>query len=359
MKRHPIEVLPQPPPRQERIAFGAGAKIIGFVILTALLVLAREVLLLAFFSVLIAFALSFPVRWISRVLPRGLAVVLSLLVVGGGLTALGFYMTPVLWEQVQSVKRQAPAAIHKLEGLYDKAVANGPVAELSKGTDMKEQVGGQAGKVIEAGLGAVFPAALGAVEGVFTLVLIIVLAAFLTYQPEVYLRGVRLLVPRSSEASFDEGLSRMGHGLRHWVAGIFTSMLIMGVVTGAGLKIAGIQNWLLLAILTCFGTFIPYLGAIASAVPGLLMGLSQSTHQFMYACIVYLGVHIVEGYIVQPLIMKRAVEIRPALLLLGQAVFGTLLGLFGVIVASPLLVCLQIGVTYFYVERKLGKTVAP
>jgi predicted PurR-regulated permease PerM len=176
------------------------------------------------------------------------------------------------------------------------------------------------------------------------------------HQPLVYLRGARLLVPKSAEEAFDEGAQRIARGLKHWIAGITVSMLIMGTCTAIGLKIAGIENWLLLGVLTALGTFIPYLGAICSAVPGVLMGLSQSPHHFFMACLVYLCIHIIEGYIVQPLVMKRAVEVRPALLLVGQTVFGVLLGLPGVVVASPLLVCLQIGIEYFYVERKLGKT---
>jgi predicted PurR-regulated permease PerM len=75
----------------------------------------------------------------------------------------------------------------------------------------------------------------------------------------------------------------------------------------------------------------------------------------LYALAIYLGVHVVEGYLVQPLVMRKAVEVKPALLLFGQGIFSAVFGLLGTIVATPLLVCLQALIDYLWVERRLGK----
>jgi predicted PurR-regulated permease PerM len=182
-----------------------------------------------------------------------------------------------------------------------------------------------------------------------------VLGAFLVYQPEVYRRGVRLMVPREREPVFDESWRRASEGLRKWVGGIVISMVLMGTFTSIGLALVGIDEWLLLGVLTFLGTFVPYVGAVASAVPGLLAGLAQSPRHFLLAGAVYVGVHLVEGYVVQPLVMKRAVEIRPALLLFGQGMFGAVFGLMGTVVATPMIVCIQVLSEYLWVERRLGK----
>ena len=80
-------------------------------------------------------------------------------------------------------------------------------------------------------------------------------------------------------------------------------------------------------------SFVPYVGAIASAIPGLLAALAQSPRHLLYAAIVNQAVHVVEGYLVQPLVMRRAVEVKPA----------------------ALLVCAQVLTGLFWVERRLGK----
>ena len=70
---------------------------------------------------------------------------------------------------------------------------------------------------------------------------------------------------------------------------------------------------------------------------------------------VYVGVHVIEGYLVQPIVMRRAVEANPALLLFFQALMGALFGLLGLIVATPLLTVLQITVTTLWIEGRLHK----
>jgi predicted PurR-regulated permease PerM len=202
------------------------------------------------------------------------------------------------------------------------------------------------------------PAVLGLVSAFTASILVIVLGAFLVAAPDVYRRGLRRLVPGRLEPVFDESYGRVGRALRKWVGGIVVSMTIMGTLAAVGLKIAGINDWLLLGALTFFGTFVPYVGAIASAIPGLLVGLTQDSTHFLYAAAVYLGVHIVEGYLIQPLVMRRAVEIKPALLLTGQGALAAMFGIAGTVVATPLIVCGQTLVEYLWVERRLGKAPA-
>lgn len=193
------------------------------------------------------------------------------------------------------------------------------------------------------------------VELVSTFVLLVVLAAFLVYSPSLYERGIRAMLPRTFEADFDELWERLGDGLRGWVGGTVVAMFLMGSVTALGLLLCGIQGWALLGLLTFFGTFVPYVGAVSSSVPGLLVGLSQSPHHFFLALGVYVGVHIIEGYVVQPYVMRRAVAANPALLLFFQALMGALFGLLGLFVATPLLTVLQIIVTTLWIEGRLHK----
>jgi predicted PurR-regulated permease PerM len=167
------------------------------------------------------------------------------------------------------------------------------------------------------------------------------------------------MVPERLEPVFDECYRRVGRALRHWVGGILVSMSIMGTLAALGLWVAGITDWLLLGVLTFFGTFVPYVGAIASAIPGLLVAATQDSTHLLYAGAVYLGVHLVEGYLIQPLVMRKAVEVKPALLLIGQGALAAMFGIAGTVVATPLIVCGQTLVEYLWVERRLGKTAPP
>jgi predicted PurR-regulated permease PerM len=320
----------------------------GLVLLAALVVLAfawlaRDILLIAFLGVLIGVVFSYPVDLLARFMKRGLATLLVLLVLGGATTGVGFLVAPSITEQVNDLQESAPKAIKSAR------------TWLRQQGDAGEKLQEGAGKVIDKAGEVAVPALLGLVSGLTSIVLVIVLGAFVVSDPDLYKKGLRCLVPKASEKLFDEAWKRTGNGLRRWVGGIVVSMAIMGSLTAIGLKIAGIHDWMLLAMLTFFGTFVPYVGAVASAIPGLLVAATQSPKHLLFALLVYTGIHIIEGYLVEPLIMARAVKLKPAVLLVSVGVMSAIFQIPGVVVATPLLVCAQALVDYLWVERSLAK----
>jgi len=305
--------------------------------------LAKDILLVGFLGILIGVVFSFPVGWLSRIMPRGVAVLLVLLILGGGVVAMAAFVAPSISQQVNDLQETGPKALKSARRwLRDRGEA---------GQKMQEAAGKAANKAGEVAA----PALIGAVSGLTTIILVIVLGAFVVSDPETYRKGMRSLVPKNDESIFDGAWERVGSGLRRWVGGILVSMTIMGALAAAGLALAGVHDWLLLGALTFFGTFVPYVGAVASAIPGLLVAATQSPKHLLFALLVYVGVHLVEGYLVQPLIMKRAVEVKPAVLLIWAGIMGAIFKLEGVIVATPLLVCIQVLTDYLWVERSLGK----
>ena len=319
------------------------------------LVKAQNVVLLGFLAILIAVMFSFPVGWLSRLLPRAAAVLITVLLafgVVGGVVALA---TPVVVEQGKQLLDGLPEATKRAEAWMRRAQRDRTVRQFTNGKDVAGTLKAKVPEAMET-VATLTPMMLGrVVELVSTFLLLVVLAAFLVYSPSLYERGIRAMLPRTFEADFDELWERLGDGLRGWVGGTVVAMFLMGSVTALGLLLCGIQGWALLGLLTFFGTFVPYVGAVSSSVPGLLVGLSQSPHHFFLALGVYVGVHIIEGYVVQPYVMRRAVAANPALLLFFQALMGALFGLLGLFVATPLLTVLQIIVTTLWIEGRLHK----
>lgn len=322
----------------------ATAVVLAMYALFHALALARKVLLLGFLAVVIATVLSFLIDFLDKHMPRGIAVLLTALLLVGGITGAGVFVVPRVQEQVQKAPDYLGRARERVDHWWRRTADE-------KGSITK-QVQQHAPSAVQHAL----PIAFGTVELVSTFVLLLVLALFLASERDALRLGLRRLLPREHEEVFDETWNRMGGALRRWTGGIVVSMTIMGTLTAVGLWIAGIDAPILLGVITFFGTFVPYVGALASAIPGLAVALAQSPHHFFYAGVVYVVVHHVEGYIVQPFIMKKAVHLRPALLLFWQALIGAVFGIAGVIVATPLLACVQVGVDYLWVERKLGKS---
>jgi predicted PurR-regulated permease PerM len=314
------------------------------------------VFLLVFLAVLLAVIFSFPVDLLARWIPRGLAVIALLLMLIGTTLGAAVLAVPVVVTQAKELVKRIPEATSRADQWFSTAKTSEAMSQVPGAQKVADNVADRAASAMDAVLGKLAPAALNVVSGSAAVILLVFLAAFLVYQPDSYRRGLRALVPREHEDAFEETWRRLGNDLKQWVGGILVAMALMGTLTGVGLAVVGIKAWLLLGLITFFATFVPYVGAVASAIPGLIVGLSQSPRHFGLALLVYIVVHIVEGYLVEPLVMRRAVKLRPASLLVWQAFLGAVFGLMGTVVATPLLVCVRSAVTHLYVERKLGKT---
>ena len=330
-------------------AWRTGAKLLALVAVIAAGWLARDMLLLAFLGILIGVVLSFPVNFLARHMKRGFAVLLVLVVIlaaTGGVVAFGALK---IAKEAGAVREQAQHAIQSArEKIAELRSAGQPQQQKKQQQQQPQAPAGAEEKAVKG--------VLGIFEAITAMVLVLVLGLFLVSEPGSYVKGLRLVVPGRYEEIFDTSFEKLSTSLRKWVGGIVLSMTIMGTLTTVGLLVAGIKGWFVLGLLTFFATFVPYVGAIASAIPGLLVAGAQDSRHLAYAFAVYGAVHVVEGYLVEPLVMKRAVKLPPALLLVWQGFFGAVFGLVGTIVATPVLVCVQTLTQHLWVERRLGKS---
>jgi predicted PurR-regulated permease PerM len=336
----------------------SGAIILALVLAVVGAWMARNILLLAFFAVVLATVLSLPIALMTRWMLGVILVALLASAVGVGLG-----VAPVLADQAQELMEQAPAAIEKLKSLQARYLGGDASSEGASAAPPEDGAppasGGGAAEgmaipqpVKDNALPAVF--ALG--QGVASVLLVCIMAVFLVATPDTYRNGARLLVPDPWQQTFDEAWDCVAHDLRGWVRGVSISMLINGLLAAIGLWAVGLDQWLLLGVITMLCSFVPYLGAIVSATPALLIASAEGGTLVLWTLGVYTGVQLFEGYVLTPMVMRRAVEVKPALLLLGQGVMTAVFGLMGTIVATPMVVCLEALVGYLWVERALNHT---
>ena len=70
--------------------------------------------------------------------------------------------------------------------------------------------------------------------------------------------------------------------------------------------------------------------------------------------LLYVGIQLVESYLITPLIQKKAVSMPPALLIVGQVVAGALLGIVGIALAAPALAATITAVRTLYLKLDEG-----
>jgi predicted PurR-regulated permease PerM len=128
-------------------------------------------------------------------------------------------------------------------------------------------------------------------------------------------------------------------------------MVCVGVMTSTGLMLLGVPLALSLGILAGLCEFVPYLGPIVSSIPAILVAFTVGATPALEVAGLYLLVHALEGYVLVPIIQRRAVSLPPALALVAVVLFGIIFGPLGVIFAHPLMVAVIVLVRRLYIHH--------
>jgi predicted PurR-regulated permease PerM len=367
------------------------ALIFGFYVLVRLLWIAHPVVFLFFLGVLFGLPLAQGTDWLEkRKVPRAIGTAVILTVFLGLLTAGAVGMAPILRAQSKELQDRLPEAMDKIDAWLGHR-ANGVLGILFNEESSSDTLGTAASQrgaiqadssepdevVTDSALtesptvpgGAVahkqttradtvaaggnlrreitkqFRGAQNsflrmltstfAVTGAFLLVLFI--AAYIGVDPALYHGGMLELFPPRQRARVALTLASLATTLRRWLVTQLIAMLVIGAVTTVFLFMIHVKAALPLGILAGILKFIPIVGSIFAAIPAIAMAFIDSPHKALVVGVGYLVIQFLENHLLVPVLMKRGVNIPPALTLGIQALMALLFGFLGLLVAVPLL----------------------
>jgi predicted PurR-regulated permease PerM len=175
------------------------------------------------------------------------------------------------------------------------------------------------------------------VFGVFSAGLIVLFfGVYLAADPHTYVHLVARLAPEEKRDRVLSLLFETGDLLRRWLIGQSITMSVIGGFTYIGLLVLGVPIAFVLALFAGLACFLPYLGPIIGAIPIVLVAGGQSFHLALWALGLYCCIQFLESYLLTPLIQARAVSMPPAVVIFNQLVFGAVLGLIGLALATPI-----------------------
>ena len=127
-----------------------------------------------------------------------------------------------------------------------------------------------------------------------------------------------------------------------WGVGILFNMVVISLMSYIGLAVIGVPLPIGNAFIAGLMTFVPNVGPVLSVVPPAVLGLLEAPWKAIAVIILYIVIQQVESNLLTPLVMKRQVDLLPAIALIAQLTFGILFGLLGLFLALPLVITGQI-----------------
>lgn len=345
---------PRPHPDRRPVPLATILTVFAIALVLAAIWAWSRVLLLAFAAILLAIAL----RGGARVMHNRLGLpfrpgVLITAAGSAGLVALLFvYTGPAISKQFNQLLDSLPDAWKQVSDWMDNS---------SIGSFVEQQLGGEGGDQGQAAggsLSSAFQYLRGTITTMFgtaaNIVLLITMAIFLALDAGTYRDGFLRLVPMGYRDRARDIMDETGTALARWMGGQALDMLIVALLTGAGLWLLGVPLALVLGVIAGITNVIPVIGPFMSGVPAVLFAMTQGVDKAIYVTILFVVIQQIEGNILMPMIQKYAAHLPPVLTVIAIVAFGSIFGLSGIILATPLLLVAIILVQRIYVEDILG-----
>jgi predicted PurR-regulated permease PerM len=173
-------------------------------------------------------------------------------------------------------------------------------------------------------------------EGAIFAAVVLFLGIYLSLNPGSYRDGVVRLMPAAHRDRARGLIDQLGYTLRWWMIGRAIAMLFVGVLDLIAMLLLQVPLALTIALISGLLTFIPYIGAVIAMVPAVLIALTVGPRLALWVFIVKMVVQMIEGYIITPLVQRKAVHLPPALTISAQFLMGTIAGVLGLMFATPL-----------------------
>ncbi|MEI8272351.1 MAG: AI-2E family transporter [Paludibacter sp.] len=150
------------------------------------------------------------------------------------------------------------------------------------------------------------------------------------------------IIPPKYKVLITEIIVDMESGMNRYFRGQALIALIVGILFIIGFSIIGMPLAIVMGLLIGVLNMVPYLKAVA-LIPSLMLGLLQSfetgqslTSVLIGIAVVFVVIQLLEDLILTPRIMGKVTGLNPAVILLSLSIWGSLMGMVGLIIALPL-----------------------
>ncbi|BDZ49380.1 AI-2E family transporter [Frondihabitans sucicola] len=192
-------------------------------------------------------------------------------------------------------------------------------------------------------------------NGVAGTIVVLILTLYFMASLRSMKRGLYSLVPASSRKEFQRLSEEISQSVGRYVLGQVALALLNGVLSFIVLTLTGSQLPAFFAFLAFLGALIPLVGTVSAAVVIVLAEvLLVPGHPvtWIVLAIWYLVYMQLEAYLLAPRVMRRAVKVPGALVVIAALVGGTLLGVLGALIAVPIAAAILLIVREVVIPRQ-------
>ena len=275
-------------------------------------------------------------RHIHRALGTALAYLGFFAVVG----AIGLVVFPLGADQADELSEEWPALRADVESwINDRAAENDLIPSVD---EIESELGADDGS-IEQRLDQLLDIGIR----IFHLALVLVLAPIIAFYLLIDLPRLRTvaesLVPERSKVEVMHVAQRLNRAIGGFFRGQLMVAIIVGLMVSVGLAVIDLPFWLIIGMVAGLFNVIPLIGPWVGAVPGIVVALTtRDVSTALWVVAIMAGAQQIDNHFISPLVMRRAVRLHPAAVMLALLAGGSLGGFLGLLLAVPAAAALKI-----------------
>ena len=307
-------------------------------------------ILLLFFAIVVAIALSAPVNWFCRRgVPRHWAAVLTLLIFFAAIVLLGALVIPRLVGQTMLLIRELPEFVVRLQDQLAALLTRYPDLQSFVAVDGSAAAGSSAIDLFRDLSGI----SLSVLAGVALTIIFFSTVSYIVLDPKPIIRGYYGSLPVIHRRAGMRAYRRATRAVIGWTKASLVIGAIQAVATFIFLTLMEVPGALVWAALAFFSDFIPRIGGYVMAVPPVILSLTLGPMTAVWVALFYLVSNEILGSVVAPKIRGATMQLHPVLLIFFTVAFAIAFGVLGALVATPAAAFASAYYSEFYLKRPL------
>ena len=161
------------------------------------------------------------------------------------------------------------------------------------------------------------------------------------------------LLHREDRKGALELLNTASAKVSNYILGNLTISLIAGVVAGVGLGLIGVRSAIILAIWIALTDLIPIAGAFLGAIPAVAVAALDGAGPAIAIALLLLVYQLIENYVIAPRVMKNAIDLSPAAVIIAIMIGSSLAGVLGALLALPLAAVVKLLIEQYVIAPRI------
>lgn len=287
------------------------------------------------------------VKWLNRKLPLLLSILVVYAVIAGIIVLGLMYLIPAVSSEVTTLVHDWPALQARMIAWVQNP--NNPLFRHAP-AGMRDQVAAAPREIVAwiqqngaLAFGNAVMVLIGTAAFIGACVAVPVLGAYLLYDSETIKRFFIGFVPGERREATLGLLGELERVIGGFIRGQLLVGFTIGILIAIGLTLVGEPYAILLGALAAALDFIPYIGPVIAAIPGVTIGfVNGGVPLFFKVAIVFLLANQAEGHIVAPNIVSRTIQLSPSAVIVAILIGGELYGIIGMFIAVPVAAIIRV-----------------